>query len=208
MAPLNEEQLHQIRDERRDQIMGAAIKVFAHRGIAGTKMSMIAAEAGISHGLLYHYFKSKEELLTKLVEEAMAGAEDAISSIYRLPGTPLEKIRAFSMEMLDESGAPYFMLIHQVRTSDGVPEKVKELIGHYNMDRFIEYMLPLFVEGQQAGEILPGDPAELISAYLSVLSALMVLNVQALGGYRMPKVDMLLRMIACPTGKANGGVLS
>lgn len=51
MAPLNEQQLEQIHDERREQIKKAALKVFARHGINGTKMSMIAAEAGISQGL-------------------------------------------------------------------------------------------------------------------------------------------------------------
>lgn len=49
-------------DERREQIKKAARKVFAIKGIAGTKISMIAAEAGISQGLTYRYFQSKEEL--------------------------------------------------------------------------------------------------------------------------------------------------
>lgn len=195
MAPLNEEQLHQIRDERREQIMGAATKVFVRRGIIGTKMSMIAAEAGISHGLLYHYFSSKEELFTTLIEDAMEGAGAAMRSVYDLPGTPIDKIRALSLEILDESGAPYFMLIHHARTSDGVPEKVKELIDRHDMNAFIERLLPLFSEAQQAGEIVEGSPEELISSYLSVLSGLMVLNAQEIKGYRLPDVDMLLRLI-------------
>ncbi|MFD0697532.1 TetR/AcrR family transcriptional regulator [Paenibacillus sp. GCM10027628] len=195
MAPLNDEQLHQIRDERREQIMGAALQVFAKRGILGTKMSMIAAEAGISHGLLYHYFKSKEELFTTLVEGAMIGSQEAMSSIYDLPGSPIAKLRALTEDILDESGTPYFLLIHQARTSDGVPDKVKQLIEDYSMKKFVDALLPLFVEGQRSGEIITGNPEELISSYLSVLSGLMVLNAQGIGGYRIPKVDFLLRLI-------------
>ncbi|QYR21848.1 TetR/AcrR family transcriptional regulator [Paenibacillus sp. sptzw28] len=195
MAPLNEEQLHQIRDERKEQIMGAALKVFSRRGIIGTKMSMISAEAGISHGLLYHYFKSKDELFTALVREAMAGASAAMIDVYHLPGSPIEKIRALTSEILDEEGAPYFMLIHQARTSDGVPEQAKQLIGQYSMETFVAQLLPLFTEGQKAGEIASGSAEELISSYLSVLSGLMILNTQDQEGYRVPNVDILLRII-------------
>ncbi|MBD0382076.1 TetR/AcrR family transcriptional regulator [Paenibacillus sedimenti] len=198
MAPLNDEQLHQIRDERREQIMGAALKVFAKRGIIGTKMSMIAAEARISHGLLYHYFTSKEELFTTLVQDAMVSSQEEMSSVRDLPGSPLEKIRALTNDILDESGTPYFMLIHQARTSDGVPEKVKQLIEDYNMKKFVDLLLPVFIEGQQAGELTAGDPEELIASYLSVLSGLMVLNAQEIGGYRMPKADFLLKLITSP----------
>jgi AcrR family transcriptional regulator len=195
LAPLNEEQLHQIRDERKEQIIAAAFKVFARRGIIGTKMSMIAAEAGISHGLLYHYFESKDELFTTLVQWAMAEAGAAMKSVYDLPGTPIDKIRILTEEILDESGTPYFMLIHQARTSDGVPEKVKQLIEKYSMQTFIDQLRPLFIEGQRAGEIAVGDPEELISCYLLVLNGIMVMNPRELGGYRIPQVDMVLRLI-------------
>lgn len=178
--------------------MDAALKVFSRRGIAGTKMSMIAAEAGISHGLLYHYFKSKDELFTTLVQMAMLGAQDAMKSIYELQGSPLDKIKYLTKEILDESGRPYFKLIHQARTSEGVPEKVKELIAQYSLKSFVDELLPVFREGQQTGEIAAGDPGELIAAYLSVLSSLMMLNAQDEETYRLPSSDILMRMVTGP----------
>jgi len=195
LAPLNDEQLHQIRDERKEQIIAAALKVFARRGIIGTKMSMIAAEAGISHGLLYHYFKSKEELFNTLVQEAMLASQDAIRSLYGLPGTPLDKIRALTEDILDDNGAPYFMLIHQARTSDGVPDKARQLVEQYSMKTFVDQLLPLFKEGQEAGEIAAGQLEDLISSYLSVLSGLMVLNAQEGSGYKKPEIEVLLRIV-------------
>ncbi|WP_308737619.1 TetR/AcrR family transcriptional regulator [Paenibacillus sp. AR247] len=169
MAPLNEEQLHQIRDERKEQIKAAALQVFARKGILSAKMSMIAETAGISNGLLYHYFKSKDELFTSLVQEAMAESEAALRSIYDMPGTPLERIKALTAEILNEGGAPYFMLIHQSITSDGVPEQVKQLQQEYSMDSSVDILLPLFKEGQQAGELVEGDPRE--SSLVTYLSS-------------------------------------
>ncbi|MDQ0111196.1 TetR/AcrR family transcriptional regulator [Paenibacillus harenae] len=198
MAPLNDEQLHQIRDERREQIKAAAFQVFARKGIISAKMSMIAETAGISNGLLYHYFKSKDELFTSLVQEAMVESEATMRSVYAMPGTPIEKIRTLTEGMIDESGAPYFMLIHQARTSDGVPEKVKQLLEQYSMDTYMDMLLPLFQEGQHAGEIAADDPRELIACYLSVLSGIMVINSNGNDDYRHPKADMLMRLIANP----------
>jgi AcrR family transcriptional regulator len=196
LAPLNDEQLHHIRDERKEQIMGAALKVFSRRGIIGTKMSMIAAEAGMSHGLLYHYFKSKEELFITLVEHAMIAAQDAMRNVYDYPGSPIDKIKSLTEDMLDESGTDYFMLIHQARTSEGVPEKVKQLIEDYSMQAAVDQLLPLFQEGQANGQIIAGDLEGMIASYLSVVNGLMVLNVQEIGGYQIPKVNILLRMIS------------
>lgn len=195
MTPLNEEQLHQIRDERKEQIKAAALQVFARKGILSAKMSMIAETAGISNGLLYHYFKSKDELFTSLVQEAMAESEAALRSVYEMPGTPLGKIRALTAEILNEEGTPYFMLIHQAATSDGVPEQVKQLQQKYSMDTYVDMLLPLFEEGQQAGELAEGDPRELIVCYLSVLSGVMVINSNGSKVYQIPKADMLLRLI-------------
>ena len=45
-----------IKDTRREQILSAALKIFAARGFAATKISDIVRAGGISHGLVYHYF--------------------------------------------------------------------------------------------------------------------------------------------------------
>src|SRR5215207_6687902 len=119
MSPLNEQQLHQIRDERREQIMHAAVIVVARRGVSGTKMSMIAAEAGISHGLLYHYFTSKDELFTMLLQFAMEEAFKTVGEAYALPGSPLDRLTALTNVMLDKENVPFFMLVYHARTSEG-----------------------------------------------------------------------------------------
>ena len=62
MAPRSEEANVQIKDDRQKQILSSALKVFIHKGFAATKMSDIATEAGISYGLMYHYFQSKDEI--------------------------------------------------------------------------------------------------------------------------------------------------
>ena len=196
MEHSNKEEKQQIRNERREQILSAAVKVFSRRGVVGTKMSMIAQEAGISHGLLYHYFKSKDELFTTLVEWAMEQSHSLMLYAYQLPGTSIEKIRTLTELILCEGDSAYFMLIHQARTSDCVPEKANQLIKKHSMKTYADQLLPLFKEGQQAGEIADGDPIELIYCYLSVISGLMLLAIQEDEDYHVPEVDILLRIIA------------
>ena len=69
MTPLSEEQLIKRRETRRQQILEAALKVFAQRGLHGAKMSMIAEEADLSAGQLYRFFESKEELFVTLIRQ-------------------------------------------------------------------------------------------------------------------------------------------
>lgn len=55
--------------ERRRQILDAAVRVFARQGFHASRVSDIADEAGVAYGLLYHYFRSKDELLDTVFSE-------------------------------------------------------------------------------------------------------------------------------------------
>jgi TetR/AcrR family transcriptional regulator, fatty acid metabolism regulator protein len=57
------------RAEKRRLILDAAIRVFARRGYHGSRVGDIAEEAGVAHGLLYHYFSSKEQVLQTIFRE-------------------------------------------------------------------------------------------------------------------------------------------
>src|SRR5260221_8242627 len=55
--------------DRRRQLVRAAIRVFARDGFRAARVGDIATEAGVAHGLLYHYFRSKEEVLETIFRE-------------------------------------------------------------------------------------------------------------------------------------------
>ena len=55
--------------DRRRQILAAAVKVFARSGFHGARVGDIAEEAGVEYGLVYHYFKSKDELLETIFRD-------------------------------------------------------------------------------------------------------------------------------------------
>jgi AcrR family transcriptional regulator len=67
MAPRSSEQFAQIREERQYQILEAALHVFAEDSYHGASMAAVAKRAKVSKGLIYNYFKSKEEILISLV---------------------------------------------------------------------------------------------------------------------------------------------
>jgi AcrR family transcriptional regulator len=56
-------------EEKRRLIVDAAVRVFARKGYHAARVGDIAEEAGVAHGLLYHYFPSKEEVLATLFRE-------------------------------------------------------------------------------------------------------------------------------------------
>lgn len=66
MCPKSIDQLQEIREQRKEQILNAALELFAQLGYHATSMSQISKKAGISKGLSYNYFESKEEILSTL----------------------------------------------------------------------------------------------------------------------------------------------
>jgi AcrR family transcriptional regulator len=56
-------------EDKRRLLLDAAVRVFARRGYHGARVGDIAEEAGVAHGLLYHYFSSKEQVLELVFSE-------------------------------------------------------------------------------------------------------------------------------------------
>jgi AcrR family transcriptional regulator len=71
MAPRTKEQFAEIRENRKEQIMQVALELFASEGYAHCSISKLAENIGISKGLMYNYFDSKEDLLGAILEKGM-----------------------------------------------------------------------------------------------------------------------------------------
>ena len=87
--------------DRRQQILDAAVRVFARQGFHTCRVSDIADEAGVAYGLVYHYFGSKEQVLDTLFLERWSILLDAIKGIGNGPGTAREKLEAVAAFIVD-----------------------------------------------------------------------------------------------------------
>jgi len=58
-------------DEKSRRILAAVRSILAQKGYAGTTINLVAKEAGVSRGLLHYYFKNKEEMLAKVIQDNM-----------------------------------------------------------------------------------------------------------------------------------------
>jgi len=72
MSPRTPEQFEEIRVSRRQQIMDAALELFAQEGYANCSIAQLSSHTGISKGLMYNYFESKEALLVAIIEDGMS----------------------------------------------------------------------------------------------------------------------------------------
>src|SRR5690606_35902800 len=82
----------EIRDNRREEILRAALRVFAERGLKNATVSDIARAAGMSHGLLYHYFASKDALVEALFEQKFAGMREISAAAFEGEGPVLPRL--------------------------------------------------------------------------------------------------------------------
>jgi AcrR family transcriptional regulator len=103
----------------RQQVIAAAIKTIAKRGVANTSVSDIAASAGMSKGVVHYHFKSKDDLLARVLEQCSQRMTARVRSAWNLPGAPAERIRNALTEML-------------ATRIDGSPEVrvLADLMGH------------------------------------------------------------------------------
>ncbi|MBK8491587.1 MAG: TetR/AcrR family transcriptional regulator [Saprospirales bacterium] len=75
MSPKTKAQYKEIRQQSKAAIMEAALELFATKGFSSTSISQIAQAAGISKGLMYNYFESKEQLLHEIIKGAFEEAD-------------------------------------------------------------------------------------------------------------------------------------
>jgi Transcriptional regulator len=201
MSPRNEEQNQQIRDERRADILQAALKVFARKGLAGTKINDIADAAELSHGLIYHYFNSKDEIFTELVERAFDTSIGIFVYAAEAGGDPWERLTMMSETILSgafEAESPYyFLMIIQAYTSEAVPQAVKDLAKEKE-SLYLQYLVSLLIEGQKAGQVAAGDPELMAVSYVSLIQGLAITKMQSGDAMAIPSADILLRLFRNP----------
>jgi AcrR family transcriptional regulator len=87
--------------DRRRQILDAAIRVFARQGFNSCRVSDIADEAGVAYGLVYHYFRSKDEVMNELFTERWSLLLAAIDEVDRSDASGREKLDAAAGFIID-----------------------------------------------------------------------------------------------------------
>jgi TetR/AcrR family transcriptional regulator, fatty acid metabolism regulator protein len=86
--------------EKRKAILDAAVRVFARSGYHGARVGDIAAEAGVAHGLLYHYFSSKEHVLETVFRENFGELLDRFRAVEAADEPAGEKLEGIAKILL------------------------------------------------------------------------------------------------------------
>jgi TetR/AcrR family fatty acid metabolism transcriptional regulator len=136
--------------DKREAILRAATRVFAHNGYFNSKVADIAREAGVADGTVYLYFKSKEEILHSIFDRSVDDALAAARKQIELISDPREKLRRIALLHLERLGADRDLaVVFQVELRGST-----KFMEEFSAAGFAEYLALIrssFEEGQRAG---------------------------------------------------------
>lgn len=170
--PRTEEANQIIREAQREKILNSARKVFASKGWAAT-MAEIAAAADVSQGLAYRYFPGKEAIFRELVEQSVNSGLEILQRIREMPGTPWERLVSLVSWTFDnkDNRADFYQFTLRGMNDEATPDDLRALLQKPSRT-YQEMLRSLVVEGQSAGEVVQGDPDQLVIAIIACFNGL------------------------------------
>lgn len=173
--PKTKEQYEVIKIESKLKIKRVGLKLFIEKGLLATSVSEIASEAGISKGLMYHYYKSKEDLYYELIGEAINLSVESITNTFDLSKTPKEKIKIICKNITanineNDETAQYFVFINRFLVNESNSEKAQDLIERAFIP--LELTEKIIECGQKLGELKRGEPKALALLFWSAVHGL------------------------------------
>lgn len=170
------DQNREIKRHRREQILSVSLALFSSKGLSATKISDISRATGMSQGLLYHYFPSKDAIFVEIIRTAFSLLNAACLGLEAAPEPPGEKIR-MALDALvrnlenDPDAARYHVLIAEANLSDAIPEEARQIIeSESNLPyQVFEHIL---TAGQRDGTVRSGNPAQMAVAFWTTIKGL------------------------------------
>jgi AcrR family transcriptional regulator len=147
-------------DENKEKILFTAMQLFARNGFHKTSAALIAREAGISHGLMFYHFGSKEGLLKEIIAYCVLKIGGIISLNEKEP--PLRQLEAMSYRFRDslENETHFWELYHSLAFQPDMKDGLaRELIAAF--DPYREQLIRIF---EQLGYINARDTMQQFEA--------------------------------------------
>jgi len=143
-------------------ILDAAARVFARKGFHTSRVGDIAEEAGVAHGLLYHYFSSKDEVLDTIFREHWETLLARIHDVEQSEAPAVDQLREVAAILLRgwlSEPEVVTVVVREIARSPQVSERVEELV------RPIGAIRRIIEQGRRSGEFradLDADTAAIV----------------------------------------------
>lgn len=155
---------------RREQILTAAQKCFARKGFHASSMNDVFAEAGLSAGAVYSYFKSKDEIIAAMADRAVSLVSPFFDAVLAEdPTPPLDEVVRRFAELLRELSEGPMSVAPQVWSAATYDPAITPAVK-VNMRRMRDFWIEIALREQQAGRLAPdADPAAVGSVLFTMV---------------------------------------
>ena len=165
-----------VSEERRAQILDAALEVFARQGFHEARMDDIAQASGLSKGALYLYYKSKDAIISALMGSVFNLAMRGALAVERADGSTRERLlditERFAREIDRFSRAlPVMLEFYAIAARD---RTVRAVMGGL-FDEYRASLTRLIEQGIERGELKSGDPHDLAVGLIAIWEGMALL---------------------------------
>ncbi|MFO7586178.1 MAG: TetR/AcrR family transcriptional regulator [Anaerolineales bacterium] len=165
-----------VSDERRSQIIEAAIKVFIRKGYRKTTMPDIASEAGLSIGGVYWYFKGKDEIVLAMLAACFQSDLEAINALLNADAPASDRLKTFFANYLDLFATQGWLNVVGIEFYGEAAHNpvVREFVQKYLAD-YRRALVQLIEQGIQRGEFRSVNALDAANAFLGLEEGLTLL---------------------------------
>lgn len=184
--PRTREQFSEMKDERLNSILGAALPLFS---LYGKKVSVdaISNKAKCSHGIVYHYFKNSEEIYQKLLKSSTyVELLNRFSKVTE--GSSYEKIEEIMSILLDVSEAKFKNVCY-----------LNIIIKNRDKNSLFFQLARLVKEGQNSGKIIAGEPEDVVNTVFFVFKGIYLSFLEEKHpDIKVPSLENIMQLIRKP----------
>ena len=184
--PRTREQFSEMKDERRNSILNAALPLFS----LNKKVSIdaICERAKCSHGIVYHYFRNTDQILEKLLKSPTY-VELNNQLFNPNDGSSYEKIEEILSVLLDVSPSKFETVCY-----------LNMIIKNNEKHSLRSVLTKLIKDGQTAGTIIGGEPTQLVDSVFLLLKGLyLTFLLEKHPDIKVPSVETVMQLLRKPT---------
>jgi AcrR family transcriptional regulator len=191
------EQNERITMATKKKIMAAGLKLFARKGFALTNIKEIAQSAGISTGLIYRHFSSKDELFCELIEDTVKELTKA-AQIFDSHASPTQAFAEMTSSLIkdiqssEELSCYFLMITRSIFEEEALPQMAE--IRKSDLLLF-EKAAELIEKGQKMGEFKPGNPYKLALLYFSIIQGMANMRLFLGDKYIAPEIEDIMAFL-------------
>jgi len=143
------------KEERRNEIIETAGKLFEEKGYEQTQVQDIVNEIGVAKGLFYYYFKSKDEVMEELADRYADAIIDAVNKLIDKDISTFDKIDRIFQIFIDSAEKKFGIFMGILNVKNGIThERIFFNVGK----KMVPLVTELILSGNDNGECNCSDP--------------------------------------------------